>query len=88
MRITILGKRWRLRFVPYIGPYNGHCDPPSKPAKEIRIAAGLKDLELLETLLHEMIHAGAWQFDEETVAGLSADIAVVLWRLGYRKEKK
>ena len=80
------GKRWNLRIVPNLGP-DGDCDKPSTRGKEIRIAARLAGVDQLDTLIHEMIHAGGWAtFDEAFVTHLAADIARVLWRLGYRKQ--
>lgn len=91
MRITLLGKRWILRFLP-LGRLrsnneriNGLCDAPSNPGKEILIDNRLVGCELLEVLLHEMMHAADWQKSEEYIAWQARDIAAVLWKLGYRR---
>lgn len=93
MQITLLGKRWKLHFLP-LGRFGhesevvlGMCDPPNKPHKEIRVDSRLKDQELLEVLLHEMLHAVDWHQSEEIIASQAHDIAKVLWKLGYRQNE-
>jgi hypothetical protein len=84
MQVRILGKRWVLRFVPSLGGNRGDCDPPDRPGKEIRIAAGLRGEERLEVLVHELVHAAGWHIDEEFVERFASDVACILSRLGYR----
>ena len=86
MRISILGKRWNLRFAPNMAA-RGDCDPPTAPGKEIRIASSLRDQERLEVLIHEMVHAAGWHIDETFVERFASDAARVLWRLGYRDQQ-
>jgi hypothetical protein len=91
MRVTLLGKRWLLRFLP-LGRLRsnneriiGLCDAPTNPKKEILIDNRLVDRELLEVLLHEMMHAVDWQKSEEFITWQARDISTVLWKLGYRR---
>lgn len=91
MRITLNGKRWTLKFVPYLGRGRktkyvrlGDCDHPETPSKTIRIRSDLRGEELADTLLHELIHALDPSKDEEWVERAATDIARVLWRLGFR----
>src|SRR5690606_41206628 len=56
VNVTLLGKRYRLRFV-RMERQHGDCDPPDAPGKEIRIDTRLEGEELAETLIHEMLHA-------------------------------
>lgn len=66
-------------------PY-GECDDPKTPGKQIRVRADLTDKLELDTLIHEMLHASAWEvLSEEFVTQTAHDVARVLWRLGYRK---
>lgn len=83
MHVNILGKRWQLRFTPLRKNY-GACDPPEVAAKEIVIDSTTRGRKRLDTLLHEMLHAANWHLDEEFVTQCAADMAKVLWRLGYR----
>lgn len=87
MIVTVLGKRYNLRFVPNLGDKRGDCDSPSTPNKEIRIWQGVKGEERLEVLIHELAHASCWPLDEEYVAKFAEDTARALWRLGYRNEE-
>ena len=59
---------------------DGDCESPHAIGKTIRVDDRLKGRELLETLLHEMLHAADWHKQEEWVERVSADIARVLWR--------
>jgi hypothetical protein len=84
MRVNVLGKRWRLRFVPNLGANRGDCDPPDRKRKEIRVESGLRGEERLEVVIHELVHAAGWHIDEGFVERFAEDAARVLWRLGYR----
>lgn len=87
MFVTILGKRWRLRFTP-LKVKDGSCDPPDGSAKEIVVESRLKGRGKLDVLIHEMLHAANWHLDEAFVAQCASDMARVLWRLGYRCESE
>lgn len=87
MTITILGKRWTLRFTP-LRTKLGACDPPDGSSKEIVVSSQLSGCERLDTLIHEMLHAANWHLDEEFVTQCAGDIAKVLWRIGYRCESE
>lgn len=83
MLVTILGKRWRLRFAPNL-KNRGDIDPPGVPDKEIRIGSDLRGELRLDTILHEFTHGGFPNIDEATVDQFATDVARGLWRLGYR----
>jgi len=84
--VTILGKRWRLSFAPHLGRNLGTCEHPETPSKTIRIQAGLKGTELVEVLIHEMLHAANWHLNEEFVDHFCRDAARALKRLGLLRE--
>lgn len=87
MRVTILGKRWNLRFAALRKNW-GDCDAPDVAGKEIRIAHGHADeSDLLDTVIHELLHCGLPDLKEETVARLSKDMTRILGRLGWRKQQ-
>ena len=89
MRVQLLGKRWLLKFVPTLSEDKlADCDAPSTTGKKIRVRSTLRGEKRLATLIHEMLHAVNWHFDEEFVQEASTDIAHVLWQLGYRQKKK
>lgn len=85
MRVVLHGRHWNLTFVPNLGPNRGVCDSPTTPGKAIKIQSGLKGEELLEVLIHEALHACAWNLDEDAVTVTAEDIARMLWKLGYRR---
>lgn len=60
MRIKVLGKYWRLTFPKFMGELDGDCTSPTATHKGIRIAAGLRGFDFLETIIHEVMHAGNW----------------------------
>lgn len=89
MHITILGKRWELKFVDArtMPDALGACESPDSPRKEIRVRKNLRGKEMLDVLIHEMLHASDWTKDElDYVAPVATNIAKVLWRLGYRRK--
>ena len=88
MRIN--GNDYILEWVqPRGGPvafHRGDCDPPEATNPTIRICATLQGEELLDTLIHECLHASAFQIlDEEYVLATATDIARELWALGWRR---
>lgn len=96
MRISVLWKRWDLLFVPEkdladtvprkkAARCYGDCDSPDERNKQIRIAEDLTGEVKMETVIHELLHAGDWGRSEEYVEQHAKDIARVLWRLGYRE---
>jgi hypothetical protein len=86
MRVTILRKRWTLYFKKMRAHW-GLADRPSTPGKEIHIdPRHPSDADLLETVVHEILHCALPQWDEESVDRLGKDMARILTRLGYRRE--
>lgn len=85
LRITLLGKRWRLVF-DRLGRSKvwGYCDEPTKVNKEIRVDSRLSGQHRLEILIHEILHACDWRADEAVITQQARDMARVLWQLGYR----
>lgn len=87
MQVTILGKRWGFRFTRLAKGTDGECDDPAVKEKEIRIHKGLGEQDTLETIIHEALHAADWHRSEPWVEEVGRDIARLLWRLGYRRQK-
>ena len=84
MKVTIRGKRWDLQFVRLRKNW-GECDPPDKPGKAIRIRGSLKGRDRMNTIIHEVLHAGHWELKEDVVEELANDIERILTKLGYEK---
>ena len=81
MRHKIRGKIWSLEYVRRLPMgARGSCDAPTKHAKKIKIKQSLKGILKLDTIIHECLHAGLWDLDEEAVEELAADLARVIWK--------
>ncbi len=80
MRVRILGKHWNLRFVPVLGEKLGDCQHPEAAEKQIRIRSNLRGDELMETVIHEALHAANWHLDEEFVSDFAHDVTRLLKR--------
>lgn len=77
---TCRGKRWKYRVTRPMKK-RGEAD---SVRKEVRISGDMKGEKLLDTIIHEALHVGCWDLDEEVVEEVATDIARLLWRLGYR----
>lgn len=91
-RIRLNGEYWQLKFVDLSNhdtddeTTHGFCDDPKKKRRAIYIDERPKKCELLEVLIHEMLHAVDWHKDEHSfIEPVARDIAKVLWSLGYRR---
>lgn len=88
MKVTIRGHSWLLVFVDRLpSGAAGEMDPVGVPRKEIRVAVQQSSLDVLDTLLHELLHAAFPDLSEESVTEGATDIARVLQRLGVRVEQ-
>jgi hypothetical protein len=80
-QVKIDGRKWRLFAAPGLydkyGVY-GDCDHPSKHHKAIRYEPAQTDSQLLDTLLHETLHAMLPKYSEEAVAGMANSLSDVL----------
>ena len=81
---TFRGKRWRFLWETVRGNAVGYAE---RPGQTIQIDPRYCGRELLETIIHESLHACLWDLDEEAVTMTARDIARLLWRLGYRTEE-
>jgi len=80
MRITLRGRRWELRWARLKD--HGDIQPPHIKGKTIRISRGGPGSRILETLIHEMLHACLWDLSEDSVEKTAEDITRTLIRLG------
>lgn len=92
MRFRLMGKWWSIHFKPRSKPSDdmGECSGRGCCDKKRRITVYThpKDTEQeeLDTTVHELLHAVAWDHSEEWVASSAKVIADVLYRLGWRKQ--
>lgn len=81
MRHKIRGKIWTLEYVRRLPEgARGSCDAPTMPEKKIKIKQSLRGLLKLDTIIHEGLHAGLWDLDEEAVTELASDLARMIWK--------
>lgn len=85
MRVKLNGKFWNLRFVPQLRDYGDMVDPGSAEGRRIRIGTWQSEEELLDTILHELLHCIEPNWTEERVTQASREMSLVLWRLRYRR---
>ena len=86
MQVRILDRNWLVEFTNSLPEdVDGECDPPCRKKKKIKIRPDLSSDHLLRVAIHEMLHAADFWKSEEWVDQTSADLAVVLSRLGYKK---
>lgn len=89
--IKINKKNWKIKIVKSteLSPSTcGECDHPSTAKPEIWVKRSLKPKDLMDTVIHEVIHAIRPELSEEAVLETASTIADALWKLKYRKEKK
>ena len=85
VRVELRGKRWNLQVVEYL--QDGSCgsiDPNDAPQKRILIARNQSPIDILDTVIHECLHACLPDLCEEGVTETATDITKVLDRMGCR----
>lgn len=92
MQFLLNGKRWRLERATIRRKQNGRtilgeCSSPDAKPRVIRVDKRIDGESELDVLLHELLHAAAWDvLDESFVDTTATGIARLLWRIGYRKQ--
>lgn len=70
----------------YIGKLKGCTTVSELPVNELYVRTDhLSGRIMLNTLIHESIHACDWNASETKVQQMATDISRFLWRLGYRQ---
>ena len=85
MRVELRNRRWNLQGIEYL--QDGSCgsiDPIDTPQKRILVALNQTPQDLLDTVIHECLHACVPDLAEEAVTESATDIARVLYRMGCR----
>jgi hypothetical protein len=81
-RIRIRGQYWLL-LSKVMRKLDGIVSHPKDSQKELWIRRSLVGFELLESLIHEMLHAAFPDVTEAVIDEVAHDISTVLWELGY-----
>lgn len=83
-------RRWKVKFVNRLpkGTF-GDCQDSKKASERIiRVKRKQKEEDLLDTIIHEMLHAIFPQLTEDTVYDAANDLSRTLHKIGYRLENK
>ena len=85
-QVRIKNKNWKIRLVMTkdMPRSYGECDDPTVAKPEIWINQNLGQKDLLDTTIHEVLHATHPELAEESVAETATIIAKVLYKLGVR----
>lgn len=89
--IKINKKNWKIRIVKSteLSPMSlGECDDPGYAKPEIWVKRTQKPIDLMDTIIHEILHAVRPELSEEAVLDTATTIAKALWKLNYRKIPK
>jgi hypothetical protein len=88
IRAKINGRLWRVVLTPArnMGKDWGRCDHPPGRHPTIQVRRSLKGVNLLDTVIHETLHAQLPLLDETAVDTTARVVATVLHQLGYRRQ--
>jgi hypothetical protein len=89
--IKIKDKNWKIKIVKSteMSPTSlGECDDPARSKPEIWVKRTQKPIDLMDTIIHEVLHAVRPELSEEAVLDTATTIAKALWKLNYRKQPK
>jgi len=86
--IKINKKNWKIKIVKSteLSPSTcGECDDPKYAKPEIWVKRSLTPIDLMDTVIHEVLHAIRPELSEEAVLETATTVAKALWKLNYRK---
>ena len=89
--IRVSGRRWPVRFNGEAKGYFAICHDglQATPRQIVFNREVLRsDRLLVDSLVHEMLHAAGWPIDETFVDGFAKDVARELIRFGFKRVKK
>ena len=89
--VKINNKNWKIKIVKSteMSPSTlGECDDPAHSKPEIWVKRTQKPIDLMDTIIHEVLHAVRPELSEEAVLDTATTIAKALWKLNYRKQEK
>lgn len=79
----------RRKYNIYFGPLKGIADVSRNPTLSMFVrTVNLSEQTILNTTIHEALHACNWDKSEKKVNRTANDISRFLWRLGYRKQER
>ena len=82
-----MGEDWKVTYNPkqvvLLGGENDDRGVCNIEKKTIYISPKLKGRELIDTMIHELLHGYMWWLDEDYVEEISSNIAKILTRMGF-----
>ena len=85
IRVRVGGRYWVMEFVDRLPRMYGVTDCPDTKGKRIRIRRRLREHVLLDTIIHELLHAAEWDLAEAWVEKLATHTSQVLTLAGWRR---
>ncbi len=85
IRVSVGGRYWLMEFVDSLPRMYGVTDCPDSKNKKIRIRRKLREHVLLDTIIHELLHAAEWDLAEAWVEKLATHTSQVLTLAGWRR---
>jgi hypothetical protein len=86
MRVRLGGRYWELRFVPNLRNAGEVDFGMNLESRIIRVRLGQSAEDMLDTIVHEALHASRPELDEDAVTKTANDVSRLLYRLGYRRQ--
>lgn len=83
MRVRIGDQHWTIQFSRRLKSSAGNCNYDSRT---IKISPDQSEKDILETAVHELLHAALPHHREDVINLAGRDIAAALWSLGYRRQ--
>ena len=87
IRVKIGRQYWKLMFVKSLSGAYGETDSPAGKNKTIRVRRRLKQDVLLDTIIHELLHASEWAAGEEWIDKLATNMSQVLILAGWSRRQ-
>jgi hypothetical protein len=86
LRVRIRDRVWRVRFMParHMGNDWGRCYHPSRRNPLIEVRRSLRGRNLIDTIIHELLHAQHPEMTEEAVDTTACMVARALYAAGCR----
>lgn len=88
LRVTIGGRYWQMQFVRSLPGMYGVTDSPETRNKTIKIRRRLKEDVLLDTIIHELLHAADWDVGEGWIEQIATHTSQVLILAGWRRASR
>ena len=87
MRVRLDGAEWRVTWSARMHDYGVIARGANRESRSIRLRSRQTDEELLDTLLHEALHALQWEVEEPVIAERASELAALVLRVFALRRK-